>query len=215
MLFQDHITSTIEYTNGNRFDYFIALCQAQYDKPAHTLIEMRDRQNKKLRGDLFELFCKEYLKNVCWISFENVWLWNEIPESIRQSLGLNTRDDGIDLVAIDTQKRYYAIQSKYRKIRAEKTKQFIGWKQLSTFYSLSYRIGKFYKHIVMTNVDGVRHVTKKTNKDISICKKRFQKMTYWQWKNMKCSSDTLTGSNPTIPNEDIRLKRLTYYNKVF
>lgn len=213
MLFDEHIKSTLNYTKGNRFDYFIGLCHAQYDKPVHTMIQMRDRQNKKLRGDLFELFCKEYLKNACWILFDEVWLWNEIPDNIRNYLGLNTRDEGIDLVAVDTKGRYYAIQSKYRKIRPEKSKQFVSWKQLSTFYSLAYRVGKFYKHIVMTNLDGVRHVTKKTNKDISICKKRFQKMTYWQWQKMsRCDSSPSLFQTP-ISKEDIRLKRLAYYNK--
>ena len=35
-----------------------------YSQPAHTLQEMRSRDNKKIRGDIFEDFCVLYLKEV-------------------------------------------------------------------------------------------------------------------------------------------------------
>jgi len=212
MLFDLHLGSAVQCTHQNRFDYFIHLCQVQFDKPVNTMIEMRDRQNKKLRGDLFECFCQRYLERVYGKDlFTHVWLWTDVPDDIRNTLGLNLRDEGIDLVAVDIKGRYYAIQSKYRKIRPEKSKQFVSWKSLSTFYALSYRIGKFYKHIVMTNLDGVRHVTKKTVKDVSMCKKRFQNMTYWQWRSML--NDVSVTQEVTTTNEEVRLKRLAYYNK--
>lgn len=178
------VSMTLNQTQVNRFDYFVYICQSQYDKPVHSLTEMRNRQNKKLRGDFFEEFCKRYLLNVYSTSFANVWLLNEVPTCIKEKLGLKNRDNGIDIVCVDTHDRYYAVQVKYRKNNPQKSTQIIGWKQLSTFYALVYRAGPFHKHIVMTNVDGVRHITKKTPQDISICKKSFQSMSYWDWKKL-------------------------------
>jgi hypothetical protein len=45
----------------NLFDEFILECQKWYELPAHTLVEMRRRDNKKLRGDIFEAFSVLYL----------------------------------------------------------------------------------------------------------------------------------------------------------
>lgn len=214
MLFNQHIQDTLSHTTSNRFDYFVQLCQAQFDKSVHTMIEMRDRQNKKLRGDLFELFCQNYLKHVYSTQqFCSVWLWSEIPQEVRDKLGIKTRDEGIDLVAIDSKGRYYAVQVKYRKYRPEKSKQFVGWKQLSTFYALAYRVGKFHKHIVMTNVDGVRHVTKKTSKDVSICKRRFQKMSYWDWKLMSENKEYSIPPKSQLTPQEVREKRLAFFSK--
>jgi len=42
----------------NLFDEFIKECQTFYESPVHSLYEMKIRDNKKLRGDIFEEFCK-------------------------------------------------------------------------------------------------------------------------------------------------------------
>lgn len=206
------LKTTLAETTTNRFDKFVEMCQAQYDKPAHTMTEMRMRQNKKLRGDLWEEFCKLYLLNVYStknLQFTKVWLYRELPDNVREELGLRTRDEGIDLIALDTRGRYSAIQAKYRKTRLDNSAQFIGWKQLSTFYALVYRTGPFYRHIVMTNVNGVRHVSKKTAKDLSMCLSRFRKMTYFDWKRLIGSVDVQEITQPSV--EEIRLRRLKFY----
>ena len=41
----------------NLFDEFLTECQKWYEIPAHTFSEMRMRDNKKIRGDIFEEFC--------------------------------------------------------------------------------------------------------------------------------------------------------------
>ena len=41
----------------NLFDEFINECTKWYSQPAHTFTEMRTRDNKKIRGDIFEDFC--------------------------------------------------------------------------------------------------------------------------------------------------------------
>ena len=45
----------------NLFDEFIIECQKFYELPAHSLIEIKTRENKKIRGDIFEEFCVLYL----------------------------------------------------------------------------------------------------------------------------------------------------------
>ena len=37
----------------NLFDKFILECQNYYEKPAHTLLEIKQRENKKIKGTLF------------------------------------------------------------------------------------------------------------------------------------------------------------------
>ena len=69
----------------------------------------------------------------------------------------------------------------------------ISWKSLSTFYALVYRTGPYEKHVVMTNVDCVRHAGKKTTKDKSICLKKFQKLKFSNWFDIlkKISNDNI------------------------
>ena len=207
------IQNTLNHTTSNRFDYFVDMCQSQYDKPVNSLAEMRMRQNKKLRGDIFEEFCKRYLENHYSTPLKNVWLFSEVPQEVKEKLGLRNQDLGIDIIALDFKGRYYAVQVKYRKHNPHKQTQIIGWKQLSTFYALVYRSGPFHKHIVMTNVNGVRHITKKTSKDQSICKRRFQKMSYFDWKKMM-DSGVDEGCVSSLTPEEVRQKRLEYYCKV-
>ena len=44
----------------------------------------------------------------------NIWLYNDIPHSIKHSLSLPSKDMGIDLL-LESNNEYYAIQCKYRK----------------------------------------------------------------------------------------------------
>ena len=48
----------------NLFDEFLNEVQKWYESPAHTFTEMRIRNNKKIRGDIFEEFCLLYLTNI-------------------------------------------------------------------------------------------------------------------------------------------------------
>ena len=68
---------------------------------------------------------------------------------------------GIDLLGIDDEDRYYAIQAKYRKRPNSEKKISITWKQLSTFYALCLNSGPYHKHIIITTADYVRHIGKK------------------------------------------------------
>lgn len=164
----------------NLFDEFMKECQKWYEEPAHSFVEMRTRDNKKIRGDIFEDFCVLYLKHVR--NFENVWRLNDVPVDVREKLSLTTRDMGIDIVA-EVKGRYTAVQCKYKKHVSMK-KNIVTWKALSTFYALCMRTGPWEKYIVMTNCDYARHAGKKGPKDLSICLKKLQSTTKEEWTRM-------------------------------
>ena len=96
----------------NTFDEFIKQATSFYEMPAHTLQEMRARQNTKARGDIFEEFCAIYLKHVC--GYENVWLLADVPEDILTQLSMKRKDMGIDIVVQD-KGSFYAVQCKYKR----------------------------------------------------------------------------------------------------
>ena len=73
----------------NLFDEFIKECQRWYSQPAHTFTEMRTRDNKKIRGDIFEDFCVLYLKEIR--GYQDVWLLEDLPEDLLTSLSLKRR----------------------------------------------------------------------------------------------------------------------------
>ena len=78
------------------FDEFMKDCQKEYDAPAHSLAEMRSRENKKKRGDIFEEFCQLYLLRVR--NYTDVWLLDDLPAEVRAELQLPQRDMGIDII---------------------------------------------------------------------------------------------------------------------
>lgn len=188
------------------FDEFVRECQRWYSQPAHTLTEMRTRDNKKIRGDIFEEFCVLYLRHVR--GYDEVWRLEDVPEEILTSLSLKRPDVGIDILCRKNG-RYSAVQCKYKTHTGYKSKTIVTWKQLSTFYALVLRTGPWDHYIVMTNCDYVRHMGKKTPKDISICLRRFQATTKEQWTRM-CALDGRTIAAPTKPltMEELRAARI-------
>jgi len=148
----------------NVFDEFIQECQKWYSQPAHTLQEMRTRDNKKVRGDIFEEFCVLYLKEVK--GYQEVWLLEDLPEDILNKLSLKRRDMGIDII-VKHNDEWFAVQCKYKTPTGKKS--YITWSALSTFYAMCLRTGPWAKYIVMTNCDYTRHQGPKGPKDLSIC----------------------------------------------
>ena len=197
----------------NLFDAFIAECQTWYDQPAHTFTEMRTRDNKKIRGDIFEDFCVLYLKHVR--KYNQVWRLADVPDDVLGGLGLKRPDMGIDILC-EFGGRYTAVQCKYKKHTGYKSKTIVTWKQLSTFYALCLRTGPWDKYVVMTNCDYVRHMGKKTPKDVSICLKTFQNITRDQWFSM-CGITSNPVVDPTAPPkvvltaEEVRAARLARF----
>lgn len=203
-------------TPTNLWDEFEAACRTFYDAPAHSFTDMRTRDNKKIRGDMFEDFCVQYLKHVK--GYDNVWLLEDVPEELLVKLGMQRRDVGIDLVA-EKGGRYSAIQCKYKKQEATKTK-IVTWKALSTFYALCMRTGPWDKYIVMTNCAYVRHMGKKTPKDLSYCLGTLRKTSKEDWLKM-CGeagigyimSEAAAPPPAKLTEEEVRLARLKMFRK--
>ncbi len=199
-------------SGDNLFDQFLVECQKFYDQPAHTFTEMRTRDNKKIRGDIFEEFCVLYLKHVR--GYDQVWRLEDVPDDILGGLSLKRQDMGIDIVC-EKGGRYTAVQCKYKKHTGYKSKTIVTWKQLSTFYALCMRTGPWEKYIVMTNCDYVRHMGKKTSKDLSICLRTFRKITKEQWARMcELKGDVLV-EQPVqkLTPEELRAVRLARFTQ--
>lgn len=194
------------------FDEFITECQKWYEQPAHTFTEMRTRDNKKIRGDVFEEFCVLYLKHVR--GYTNAWRLEDVPDDVLGGLGLGRVDVGIDIIC-EHKGKYTAVQCKYKKHTGYKSKTIVTWKQLSTFYALVLRTGPWEKYVVMTNCDYVRHMGKKTEKDLSICLRRFRQMTKEQWTSM-CGLEghKVVEKAKVLSQEDLRAARLARFTVV-
>jgi hypothetical protein len=206
---------------ANLFDEFIKECQVWYSQPAHTLTELRTRDNKKIRGDIFEDFCALYLKEVK--GYQEVWLLEDIPEDILIQLSLKRRDMGIDIV-VRHNEEWFAVQCKYKTPTGKKS--YITWSALSTFYAMCLRTGPWAKYIVMTNCDYTRHQGPKGDKDLSICLGTFRSTSSDLWIKM-CGVEGQVLSNipsneivelrqkPTsqLTREEIRTLRLAYYEQ--
>lgn len=185
----------------NLFDSFIEECAKWYEQPAHSFEEMRRRDNKKLRGDIFEEFCVLYLTYIR--KYKNVYLLKDLPEEIRLQLSLSKRDMGIDIIVEDNNGEFGAIQCKYRKRDTNKSKTIVTWKALSTFYALCLRTGPWSKYIIITNCDYTTHQGKKTNKDLSICIGTLRNISKEQWLSM-CNIKSYTlDSEINIESENI------------
>lgn len=183
---QGYIQQSLNDTNT--FDAFIDRCKWYYDRPAHSLQEIKSKESTKVKGDIFEHFAYLYFAKV---KKYDVWFLKDLPKDLREKLGLQKVDLGIDLIACN-KGRYYAIQVKYRKPNKYKSKTVLGWKQLSTFYGLVSKTGPdsdgqqstWVKHIVFTNADYIRHVGKKGPKDWSICKGTLRGIKRDKWESM-------------------------------
>jgi hypothetical protein len=123
--------------NCNIFDRFIEKCKYYYEQPAHSISEIKLKQNTKVKGDIFEHFCYLYFT---YVKGWKTYFLTDIPQDLRNNLGLNGIDLGIDLIAVCPKGNKYCIQAKYRKFN-QKKKTVLGWKTLSTFYALAQRTG--------------------------------------------------------------------------
>jgi len=196
----------------NLFDEFILECQKWYSQPAHSLVEMRKRDNKKIRGDIFEDFCVLYLKHVK--NYNQVWRLPDVPDDVLQKLNMKRRDMGIDIIC-ENLGVYTAVQCKYKKHTSSR-KHCVTWKELSTFYALCLRTQiQWDKYIVMTNCEYITHMGKKTEKDESICIGTFRNISKDDWVKM-CNitgnplNTVETNINKELTQEELRARRLAY-----
>ena len=200
------------------FEKFVNFLKDYNDKPCTSIQELKEKNNKKLVGDIFEVFVKLYIKFI--MHFEDVWLLKELPDDIRNKLNLQKQDLGIDLIGYNDN-GYHAIQAKFRSPNQHK-KTGISWKELSTFYGLTAKTGPYKSHIVITNADYVRHIGKKEKYEKSLCKGTLTKLKWSDWilmingvSNTNTYRSGLTSQNfvLTKPNlEELRQKRLIFFD---
>ena len=189
----------------NLFDEFMVECQKWYERPAHSLTEMRSRDTKKIRGDIYEEFCVLYLKHVK--GYKTVWRLEDVPDTVLETLKMKRRDMGIDLIV--EHDGYKAVQCKYKKRTLRKCS--VTWSALSTFYALCMRTGPWSSYIVMTTADYCSHQGEKTEKDQSFCIGSMRAITKEQWIQM-CG---LTGNLPVFEEkpslEELRALRIARF----
>jgi len=176
------------------------------EKIVNNIQDLKEKYNKKKIGDYFEAFCYLYLTK---IQKHNVWFYKDFP--FKDKLNLTKTDYGIDLISLDDNNNYCAIQCKFRKNNNKNNNQIIPWKSLSTFYGIVYKTGPWYKHVVITNVNGCKHIGKKTDKDWTIAFQQFKNLNRFDWIQM-IDNDYI---EPEITNkltiEELRNKRLEFY----
>lgn len=198
------------------FDELVSRILEYHDAPCHSLAEMRARKNTKVKGDIFESFCKLYLLRIR--KFDDVWLLSEVPDDVAQHLGIGKRDVGIDIVA-RLGEEFSAVQCKFKMPRSGTVPgtwipyNCVNWKELSTFYALCGRTNenRWKHHIVMTNTKYVRHMGDKTRKDLSICNGTFQKLTSLDMLDMIKEEKRNLNTEPQPSVEDVRAARLKYF----
>lgn len=170
------------------FDRIVEQIEKWNDTPAHNYTEMRQRENKQIKGLAWEQFCQWYLLKVK--KYDQVWLWKEIPEDVSETLNLKFRvDNGIDIIAkrFSNSSNYVAVQCKFKKRQIAKGRKSVkvSWKTLSTFVGLVSRLPRLEQHIVMTNCHGVgKWQIPRTPKDKTIAYGTFKNLT-----RVDCSND--------------------------
>lgn len=159
-----------------------------HGRPVTSVSDLRTRDNKKLKGDLWEQFCHLYLSHLTLDDnttrlYNTVWLWKDVPREFLQVIGLRSDtkvDNGIDIIAIRSTGEYEAVQCKYLG-NPDKT---VSWSTLSTFVGLCNLSGPWNRHIVMTTGKGVTRKVPRTTKDISWCRGTFKSIPRTMWMKM-------------------------------
>ena len=177
------------------------------DGTAHSISDLRLLTTKH-KGDLWELFCRQYLLHVHGCS--EAWLLRDVPADVLTRLSMRRADLGIDLVAVKG-KETLAVQCKWRQPQRFKVvpgtrirTNVVPWKDLSTFLALTDRLGCFQKKIVMTNAVGVRRVAGRKPGDVSLCIGTFQALTGAEYLDMmECKGNRLDDPTPATPPLDL------------
>jgi len=210
------------------FDTLLLKINDHYDTlDTSKVIGIKNIKNKnKDKGTLFEYMCLRLLQINAFrqIKVNTAWLFKDLPDTLRENLGLIYKDMGIDIIVLDINGNYLAIQCKYKtKSRYSKTpngtfiQHQIGWKNLSTFYTLCGRTGPskgWSKHVVITTASSVNSQGKKTDKDCNICLGTFRGFSKDVWLEFTGNSGHRLNDLPEKKEEvnkvDIRENRLKF-----
>ncbi len=112
---------------------------------------------KTLAGKVFEVFAKYFFQTEPKKTelYENVWFYDDVPLEIKQQLRLPSVDHGIDILLQDYEKRFYAVQCKFKN---DETKS-LSWSgdKIANVFALGTNCDKV---IVFTNVSDITQVAK-------------------------------------------------------
>jgi superfamily II DNA or RNA helicase len=105
---------------------------------------------EKERGDAFEVFAEAYFATQPVEKAKQVLPFTAIPPSLRQKLGLHSKDVGVDGIVETFTGTYRAYQVKFRSRRDALT-----WRDTATFFGLADR---FDERLLFTNSEDVSEV---------------------------------------------------------
>jgi predicted helicase len=113
----------------------------QINKFSDVYILLKNQTNE-IKGLFLEHFTKHFFKTHHLYKglITEVYLYNEIPASIKKELKLPNKDKGIDLL-IKYNNEWTAVQCKYR----QDPKTIVAWNELATFFGLSFGINTVIK----------------------------------------------------------------------
>lgn len=110
--------------------------------------------DRRTRGDAFEVFAEAYLATQRKHDAASVWPLNSVPLRILRTLGLATKDYGVDGIFQTQLGTFNAYQVKFRDGRPALT-----WRELSTFMGLA-DSPHIQSRILITNCDDLSSVLK-------------------------------------------------------
>jgi superfamily II DNA or RNA helicase len=106
-----------------------------------ALFQRLTTMTPKEKGDVFERVVQLYLQTHSEYEslLANVWMLGEVPKRVRTKLNLPDNDEGIDLIAETTGKKYWAIQAKFR---SDPNSRLTNKGDLATFTALAFHTCK-------------------------------------------------------------------------
>lgn len=139
------------------------LTQLNRFQNVYNLLENKDN---KIKGIFLEIFTKFFFKIHHFYKdhVKIIYLYDEIPLSIKKDLSLPSKDKGIDLL-IKYDEDWFAVQCKYR----QDPNTVISWAELSTFYGLSFGMNdKIKRGYFVTNTYNICDEVLNSNKVVPI-----------------------------------------------
>lgn len=198
---REALTAHAQDTKLSVFEHVGYHIERYTSESVHSIQEFR-RRTTRAKGLLFEILCKLILQ----VKYETaqVWLLNEVPQHIRETLEIRSHDMGIDIIVffpggttkinnrVVKKDQYYAVQCKYKRLDAHGfvpgtkyvRRDKVNWKEIATFEALCRTTGPYARQIVMTTATGVRRIGRKSAKDLSYCKKWFDNIDWEVWCNI-------------------------------
>ena len=126
------------------------------------IYDITEDMTKKEKGDILEKITYYLFKLAPMLNnkLEEIFMYEDVPNSLLKKLKLPDKDKGIDLIA-KINGEYYAIQSKFR----QNPNVSISWAELSTFFGLSFGLhDKIKGGFLVTNTYNLCDEIKKSNK---------------------------------------------------